>query len=256
MTAVSSFRLFLQLVYGDPMVLDRWRWIHSRLPAVPADILDAGCGSGAFSMLLSRYGHRCVGLSISESEIHRASDRASALCPTAPRFEVQDLRTLAARGDLEQEFDLVLCLETIEHIIDDENLVRHLARALRPGGKLVITTPNSAARYLKGDQRTFSPVEDGSHVRRGYSASDLQLLCTKADLQVLEVGGCSGLTSQRLTELLRDTAERVGYGWAWIITFLLRLVPPLVDPFFRRLMHTPDYSVCIVATRPFPTGTN
>jgi len=82
-------------------------------------------------------------------------------------------------------FDIVLCVEGIEHVVDRHRTLRELRRVLRPGGRLVITTPNllslrARAAYAFTGQRAFSSYidehtsvwgrsEDGSRVYHGHA---------------------------------------------------------------------------------------
>lgn len=50
------------LVFGDPMVLDRWRWIAPRLPTSKSLVLDAGSGNGSVATNVGRLGHSVVAL--------------------------------------------------------------------------------------------------------------------------------------------------------------------------------------------------
>ena len=129
------------LLLGDTMVVDRWRWVEPRLPARPASLVDVGCGNGWLAINCSRRGYRTLGLGWDGPDLAKAKKRAANLGSDAC-FEVQDVRTLSARHDLKESFDIATCLETIEHVLDDTALMVSLATILRPGGRLILTTPN------------------------------------------------------------------------------------------------------------------
>ena len=97
--------------------------------------LDAGCGDGRYlAALAAELPARRAGLDISERILETARRRVDA-----------DLR----RGNLETipfadgEFDLVLCSQVIEHVLDADAAVAELARVLRPNGILIISTDNA-----------------------------------------------------------------------------------------------------------------
>lgn len=234
------------LLFGDSLVIDRWQWIRKRLPPEPRMILDAGCGNGWLALNCARLGHQTLGLGYDTDDIHRARGRADAL-GSAARFETQDVRDLDSRPDLAGNFDVVTCTEVIEHIIDDSKLMLDLSVLLRRGGKLLLTTPN--LDYIPmdvGDAGPFVSIEDGRHVRKGYSAYDLHRLAEGSGLRVDEISYCSGRASQRFTRLLRSLSRLIGYSSAWALTLPLRVFPLAID----RLRQTyPKYSICMVASK-------
>lgn len=234
------------MLFGDTLVLDRWRWLAPRLPPTPCTILDAGCGNGWLSIACAKRGHETVGLGWDDEHMTRATSRAAILGAHA-RFEVQDLRELSHRADLVDRFNVVVCTETIEHILDDERLMIALAGTLRRQGRLLLTTPNAAYVPMGyGDEGPFETVETGGHVRKGYDADTLRQLCRQAGLEVDEVSFCSWSWSQRVTRLLRWLTGHVGYGAAWALTLPLRVLPLTLD---RGHGPLPPYSICLVASK-------
>lgn len=166
------------------------------------------------------------------------------------RFEIEDARRLDLRRDLIGGFDFVINCENIEHILDDRKLMIDIARCLKPGGRLLLTTPYLHYRPMMAvDKGPFSVVEDGGHVRGGYTRAMLEELCEQAGLQMEEVSYCSGYLSQRLTSMLRTLTE-VNPLLAWGVTLPLRVFPPLVDPWLTPLLRWPWFSICIEAYKP------
>jgi 2-polyprenyl-3-methyl-5-hydroxy-6-metoxy-1,4-benzoquinol methylase len=99
------------------------------------EILDVGCGSGANSRALAAKGHKVHGVDLSEAAIKRY------------RLEGFDGRVSDIENGLEYpdaKFDIVFCSEVIEHMTSPEVLVREMNRVLKPTGRLVLSTPNSA----------------------------------------------------------------------------------------------------------------
>jgi ubiquinone biosynthesis O-methyltransferase len=98
-------------------------------------ILDVGCGSGLNSNAMAAMGHRVCGIDLSEAAIERYRSYG---------FEGQ-ARDLEQGIDYpDDSFDVVFCSEVIEHMTSPEVLVSEMKRVLKPGGRLVLTTPNSA----------------------------------------------------------------------------------------------------------------
>jgi 2-polyprenyl-3-methyl-5-hydroxy-6-metoxy-1,4-benzoquinol methylase len=252
MTALQNMLLRLLgarclLLLGDTLVLDRWRWLKSRLPVAHASLIDVGCGNGWLALNCSRLGYRTLGIGWEGPDLEKAMRRAAECCSDA-RFEVQDARTISGRYDLKECFDIATCFETIEHIINDVELMQSLASILRPGGRLFLTTPNEEYVPMDaGDAGPFRQVEDGRHVRKGYTPQRLTYLAEQAGLVVEEIGFCSAWPSQKVTALLRSLTRRTGYGPAWVITFPLRLFPPVLD---HRDRGRPPYTICMAANKP------
>jgi 2-polyprenyl-3-methyl-5-hydroxy-6-metoxy-1,4-benzoquinol methylase len=209
---------------------------------------DAGCGNGAFSIYAARSGNRVVAGSFSEREQDDAKRRAGVLGVDGIDFRLIDLRELERHRQELGTFDQIICFETIEHLLDDEGLVRSLGQMLAPGGRLLLTAPFEGHRPLYTEERNPSPVEDGSHVRYGYSQERLRELATNAGLQVESEGFVSGLVSQKLTNLMRRLTARIGRVGAWAVVLPLRPLVILDVPLSTALRY-PYLSVALSARR-------
>jgi SAM-dependent methyltransferase len=240
------------LVHGDPLVLDRWLWLKSRLPRTRNGerVIDVGCGTGAFSIGAARRGYDTLGVSWDERNQRVAAERAKICEASSAKFEVLDVRKLHERADFVGAFDVAINFENIEHVLDDRKLMRDVAACLKPGGRLLLTTPYLLYRSITdSDQGPFSKTEDGWHVRRGYSKAMLTELCDDAGLVVEEFSFCSGLLSQKLNTVQRyATKIHPLLGWAAILPF--RPFPPLLDGIVGSATHWPAYSICLDAYKP------
>ena len=103
------------------------------------DVLDVACGSGYGSYLLAESGARHVsGIDISPKAIGYCRKRYSLRNLS---FETMDARDL---GFADASLDVAVSFETIEHIDDQDAFLSELKRVLRPGGLIIISTPNKA----------------------------------------------------------------------------------------------------------------
>jgi SAM-dependent methyltransferase len=238
----------LLLFHSDPLVLDRWLWLRRHLKSGPVRTLDAGCGNGVFSMYAARRGNQVLAASFSSDEQDTALRRARALGIDGIDFRLLDLRELESHRASLGMFDQIICLETIEHVTDDVGLMSSLGRMLKPGGQLLLSTPYDRHRPLYGEESEPSAVEDGSHVRFGYSRRRIAEIAEAAGLEVAGESFVSGVLSQKLTNLLWRLTDRLGLLPAWIIVLPLR---PLVifDAALTRALSFPHLCVAARATR-------
>jgi SAM-dependent methyltransferase len=135
------------------------RLLEQRFPpdARPIDVLDFGCGTGAFLEHLDRFG------TVSAVD---ADPSAVAFCHTRGRSEVTLVPPGAPLPFRDGAFDLVTTLDVIEHVDDDVAALAELRRVLRPGGRLLVAVP--AFMFLWGKQ------DEVSHHRRRYTARTLR----------------------------------------------------------------------------------
>jgi 2-polyprenyl-3-methyl-5-hydroxy-6-metoxy-1,4-benzoquinol methylase len=232
--------------FGDPMVHERWVWLRRHLRRDPdLTTLDAGCGTGAFSLYAGSLGHAVVGLTHTEADVAKAADRAahSGLSGRV-RFEAVDLRALDRWSG--GPFDEIICCEVIEHIIADRKLVADLADLLKPGGRLLMTTPFKDHHSMYGER--LSQTEEGGHVRWGYTHDELAGLMTAAGLEVVALEYLNGYLSQKLTNLYRWLG-RLGQNFGWAATYPLR-TGLAVDGLLTRAAGFPHASIGMVARRP------
>ena len=153
---------------------EKMRAIHAVAPDVPARrILEVGGGQSGLTSLL--YPFACV--TNLDSNPQYADSPPNLRSRT--RFVVGDATELPFEDD---SFDGVTMFDVLEHIPNDAAAAAEALRVLRPGGFLVITTPNESWRFpfYRPFRRICPPEEEMTaewgHVRRGYSLADLERL--------------------------------------------------------------------------------
>jgi len=118
------------------------------------NVIDVGCGTGhlllALSTRLSKP-PRLYGLDFSDSAIRRSK----RLLPTA-EFVVASVYDIPYPDD---NFDMVTCTETLEHLQRPEDALKEMFRVLRPGGQLVVTVPDGAKDDWDGHANFWSAAE-------------------------------------------------------------------------------------------------
>ena len=107
-------------------------------------ILDIGCGNARDIIPIVQAGARIVGVDISEGMIRQAGVDLGRAGVTGVELAVGDATNLRYP---DASFDKVLCSEVIEHIPDASRAIAEIHRVLKPGGRLVISTPNRHSWY-------------------------------------------------------------------------------------------------------------
>ena len=238
-------------IQGDFFTRDRWLWLKGRLPRTANDetLLDVGCGTGAFSISAARRGYRCLGLSWDKSDMEVARERAKICGADKASFRICDIRQLGQQEELKGQFDFALCCENIEHVLDDRRLVLAMFECLKPGGRLLLTSPNYHYRAVtRGDDGPFEKEELGWHVRRGYSRGQILDLFHDTGFFVEDISFCSGWFSQKCTGFLR-LFDGKPFLIGWILTLPVRFLLPTLDGIAGRLFPYPGYSICVEAYR-------
>jgi 2-polyprenyl-3-methyl-5-hydroxy-6-metoxy-1,4-benzoquinol methylase len=120
--------------YGN--ILDQKRYIYALKFVRGKDVLDCACGIGWGSFLLANGGAKSVvGVDLSPSAIESALVFYSA-------ENIKFVLGAASDIDLNIKFDIITCFETLEHVDDPIYFLKNLKKNLKPGGMLILSTPN------------------------------------------------------------------------------------------------------------------
>ena len=177
----------VRLKYVRDMVDQHWQCDeHVRRPLEGKTALDVGCGAGLLAEPLARLGAKVTGIDASPELIAVAREHAAAM-----GLEI-DYRA----GDvqlLEGQFDLVTCMEVIEHVAEPAAFVGALAKRLAPDGLLILSTPNqtSWSRLMMitlGEG--LGQIPKGTHdFDKFIPPEEMKLLLADAGLKCLDVEG-------------------------------------------------------------------
>ncbi|HSY06827.1 MAG TPA: class I SAM-dependent methyltransferase [Steroidobacteraceae bacterium] len=158
--------------YGMPAFYNRTIHLCQRLALAPwlrrapgLRVLDVGCGVGRWSRLLAGRGARVTGIDLSPTMIDEARRRAAAQgVGNACRFLVADLATLATG----EEFDLVLSVTVLQHILDPAALraaLERMAQHLAPDGVLILLEAAPERRVEDCDTAIFRARPRASYLQ-------------------------------------------------------------------------------------------
>jgi SAM-dependent methyltransferase len=203
-----------------------------------ARTLDCGCGNGYFTAIAARRGGSALGVSFDPSQIARCNEFKPYMnCPPERlEFRVTDVHQIATMAET---FDQILLLEVIEHIDDDALAIKQIARLLKPGGILHLTTPVSRHGHWIG---FLDRHDKGGHVRLGYTQERLQSIIRDAGLDIaFQTRVCGwGVYLTPLQDWIGRTvgkshlAEGIAFAIVYPMFLLLRLIP---TPYSMRLIH-------------------
>ncbi|MBX9899048.1 MAG: ubiquinone biosynthesis O-methyltransferase [Qipengyuania sp.] len=194
---------------------------ESRHPLAGKRALDVGCGAGLLCEPLARLGAAVTGVDAAAESIAVARAHAKAMGfpqseksaraepvearlaqPPAPRPSTGSGRADVGKieyfvGELAVlglgRFDLIACMEVLEHVADKPAFVAQLAAHLAPGGLLVLSTPNrtpASRALLVGAAEAVGMVPRGTHDWRDFvTPEELAALLADAGLAITEMRG-------------------------------------------------------------------
>jgi len=169
----------------------RARFVAERAALAGARVLDVGCGGGLLAEALARAGARVRAIDLAPGMIEVA--RLHAL---EQQLDI-DYRVLAAETVAAAEpgsFDVVTCMEMLEHVPQPEQMIHTLATLVRPGGSLFVSTLNrnlkSFLMAIVGAEYVLKLIPRGTHeYERLIRPSELARWARSAGLNLRELSG-------------------------------------------------------------------
>ena len=183
----------------NPLRLD---WIAGHAPLAGKDVLDVGCGGGILAESMARRGARVTGIDLSEKAL-----RVAELHLHESRLDVRYEKK--AVEDCGGAFDVVTCMELLEHVPDPASMVAACARLARPGGHVFFSTINRNPKaYLfavVGAEYVLGLLPKGTHdYQRFVKPSELAGWCRASGLATKELIGMTYNPLTRRYRLGRD----------------------------------------------------
>ena len=158
------------------------------------NVLDAGCGEGYGASILAGRATKVLGIDLDRDVIDHASERYPNV-----RFEAGDLSTLAFPDG---SFDAIVSFQVIEHLQSPRGFVTECARVLRPGGLLVLSTPNRLTFSPEGVRNPFHTVEFAPEELRGVLEDRFDVQMLGGTFHKWRLSLVEGLMHNRLPERL------------------------------------------------------
>ena len=180
----------------------RLRYLQRAVELKGAAALDVGCGGGILSEALARAGARVLGIDLSQAVLDVAELHA-----LEGKIEVQYKSIAAEQLAMEQPaaFDLVTCMELLEHVPDPAATVAALAALVKPGGDVVVSTlnrkPLAFAVAIIGAEYIARILPRGTHEYLKFiRPSELARWGREAGLELIDL---TGITYNPLTRSFR-----------------------------------------------------
>jgi 2-polyprenyl-6-hydroxyphenyl methylase / 3-demethylubiquinone-9 3-methyltransferase len=183
----SEFRPLHQI---NPLRLD---WIDGHAALAGKRVLDVGCGGGILSDSMARRGASSVlGIDLASKPLKVA--QLHALEADTPNIDYREVAAEALAGELPGSFDVVTCMEMLEHVPDPSSIVAACATLVKPGGWVFFSTINRNAKAfvfaIVGAEHVLQLLPKGTHEYAKFiRPSELAQWCRNTGLDLAETRG-------------------------------------------------------------------
>ncbi|MYN30180.1 MULTISPECIES: bifunctional 2-polyprenyl-6-hydroxyphenol methylase/3-demethylubiquinol 3-O-methyltransferase UbiG [Duganella] len=178
----------------------RLEWINARASLAGKNVIDIGCGGGILTESMARKGATVTGIDLGEKAL-KVADLHSLESGVAVRYKLIAAEDMAAQEP--GQYDVVTCMEMLEHVPDPGAIVRAAAALVKPGGHLFFSTLNRNPKaYLFaviGAEYLLRMLPKGTHdYDKFITPSELSQYIRSAGL---EVAGFKGMGYNPLTKI-------------------------------------------------------
>jgi 2-polyprenyl-6-hydroxyphenyl methylase/3-demethylubiquinone-9 3-methyltransferase len=185
----------------------RLEWINARVPLAGKTVVDIGCGGGILAESIAKKGAKVTGIDLSEKAL-KVADLHSLESGVPVRYEYIAAEDLAAREP--GQFDVVTCMEMLEHVPDPAAIVKACATLAKPGGHIFFSTINRNLKsYLfaiLGAEYILRLLPRGTHdYAKFITPAELSQHSRNAGLQVDALKGMTYNPVTKIYSLNQDT---------------------------------------------------
>jgi len=205
----SEFRPLHQI---NPLRLD---WIQMLAPLANKAVLDVGCGGGILSDSMARRGAHVTGVDLSTKALRVA--QLHALEANTPNVSYREISAEALALEQPAGFDVVTCMEMLEHVPDPASVVKACFELVKPGGWVFFSTinrnPKAFLFAIVGAEYLLQMLPKGTHeYPKLIRPSELAGHCRAAGLELTQTKGLEYNPLTRRYWLSQDTS--VNYMFA------------------------------------------
>lgn len=193
----------------------RLEWIDGIAPLVGRQALDVGCGGGILADAMARKGAGVLGIDLAGKALKVAQLHALEASTQGVKYREVSVETLAAEQP--GSFDVVTCMEMLEHVPQPASVVKACADLVKPGGWVFFSTihrnPKSFLFAIVGAEYVLGMLPRGTHEYRKFiRPSELAAHCRAAGLDLCHTRGLQYNPLTRRYWLSDDTS--VNYMFA------------------------------------------
>jgi 2-polyprenyl-6-hydroxyphenyl methylase/3-demethylubiquinone-9 3-methyltransferase len=205
----SEFRPLHQI---NPLRLD---WIQTVTPLACKVVLDVGCGGGILSDSMARKGAQVTGIDLSTKALRVA--QLHALEASTANVSYREISAEALALEQPAAFDVVTCMEMLEHVPDPASVVKACSELVKPGGWVFFSTinrnPKAFLFAIVGAEYLLQMLPKGTHeYAKLIRPSELAAHCRAAGLELTQTKGLEYNPLTRRYWLSQDTS--VNYMFA------------------------------------------
>jgi 2-polyprenyl-6-hydroxyphenyl methylase/3-demethylubiquinone-9 3-methyltransferase len=186
----------------------RLEWIHSRTNLNGKKVIDVGCGGGILAESMARKGAHVTGIDLSEKALKVADLHGleSGISVTYKKISAEE-NAIEEAG----QYDVVTCMEMLEHVPDPASTIRACYSMVKPGGQVFFSTLNRNAKsYLFaiiGAEYLLQLLPKGTHdYAKFITPAELSQAIRNAGLQVDSIRGMSYHPLTKIYSLNQDTS--------------------------------------------------
>ena len=186
----------------------RLEWINARVPLAGKQVCDVGCGGGILAESIAKKGATVTGIDLSEKAL-KVADLHSLESGIKVRYELISAEELAAREA--GQYDVVTCMEMLEHVPDPAAIVQACAKLVKPGGHIFFSTlnrnPKSYLFAIIGAEYVLGLLPRGTHdYAKFITPAELSGFARTADLEVQALKGMTYNPLTKIYSLNQDTS--------------------------------------------------
>jgi 2-polyprenyl-6-hydroxyphenyl methylase/3-demethylubiquinone-9 3-methyltransferase len=185
----------------------RLAWIQEHVSISGKKVLDVGCGGGILAESMAVAGAQAKGIDLSEKAL-KVADLHSLESGVQVQYEYISAEDLAKKEA--GQYDVVTCMEMLEHVPDPLSIIKSCATLVKPGGKVFFSTlnrnPKSYLFAIIGAEYLLRILPKGTHdYKKFIKPSELNEFIREAGLELNELIGLSYNPITEVYSLGRDT---------------------------------------------------